>query len=536
MYIVHKAIRVYIATPSAIHTLCGPESLSWLAGNNDVLRTPYHPNATFERWIKEYGTTFSAHGFFGSKEVFTADPQAMAFILNQPRDFPKQRIMMNVLRNLTGEGLVVAEGPEHKRQRKIINPAFGVTAMRGVTPMIIEVAHEPRDAWKKKLFEPVSDSGWQDIDVLPWLSNTALDMVGVAGFGYRFESVHDSSNQLASAFRELSNGVSILKGMGVLTMIFPVLRHLPIGSNVANNRSRAVMERIGSQMVMEKKSEAGQLGESSPVRGKDLLGILVRANLQEKAAERLDDKTLLAEISTFLLAGHETTAVVMAWALEAIAKTPSVQSKLRDEALTYANDSPSMEGLNSLPYLNNVVKEILRLKPPFTGLRRTAQSDMIVPLAQPIIDKNEKEVQEIFLRSGDSILMHLYAINTRFDLWGSDALLFRPERFDKIPDAVSEIPSMFGNVTSFGVGPKACVGWRMAVLEIKALLFTLIREFQLDVDPRMTITSSVVPRPQVQGQEDKGPQLPLRVARFHHNREEGTAQLGTTSTAGAQSN
>ncbi|KAG8874912.1 hypothetical protein FRB97_005544 [Tulasnella sp. 331] len=405
----------------------------------------------------------------------------MAFILNQPRDFPKQRIMMNVLRNLTGEGLVVAEGPEHKRQRKIINPAFGVTAMRGVTPMIIEVAHEPRDAWKKKLFEPVSDSGWQDIDVLPWLSNTALDMVGVAG------------------------------------------------SNVANNRSRAVMERIGSQMVMEKKSEAGQLGESSPVRGKDLLGILVRANLQEKAAERLDDKTLLA-------AGHETTAVVMAWALEAIAKTPSVQSKLRDEALTYANDSPSMEGLNSLPYLNNVVKEILRLKPPFTGLRRTAQSDMIVPLAQPIIDKNEKEVQEIFLRSGDSILMHLYAINTRFDLWGSDALLFRPERFDKIPDAVSEIPSMFGNVTSFGVGPKACVGWRMAVLEIKALLFTLIREFQLDVDPRMTITSSVVPRPQVQGQEDKGPQLPLRVARFHHNREEGTAQLGTTSTAGAQSN
>ncbi|KAG8876579.1 hypothetical protein FRB97_004089 [Tulasnella sp. 331] len=142
IYIMIKAVGAYLATPSAIHTLPGPKSSSWLSGNSETIRTPYHPNATFESWIREYGTTFTTHGFFGSKEVFTSDTQAMAFVLNQPLDFPKQKVITNLLRTLTGEGLVVAEGLEHKRQRKILNPAFGVAGMRDVMPMIMDVAHE----------------------------------------------------------------------------------------------------------------------------------------------------------------------------------------------------------------------------------------------------------------------------------------------------------------------------------------------------------------------------------------------------------
>ncbi|KAG8850669.1 hypothetical protein FRB96_009629 [Tulasnella sp. 330] len=496
IYLVWKAIGVYSAIPSAIHILRGPKSPSWLSGNNEVVRGPYLSNGAFENLTEEYGTTFPVHGWFGSKELFTADTQAMAFVLNQPHKFHKQKFATKVLRNIMGEGLLVAEGFEHKRQRKIMNPAFGVTAMRDITPMLMDIALELRDAWKKELTQSISGPGWQIINVLPWFNKAALDMIGMAGvlgFGYKFGALHDSSNELAIAFRALSNNSSPIAGIGMLNMIFPFLRHLPIGINVTNNRNRAVRERIGSQMVREKKLEAEQLGGSgtSHIGGKDLLSILIRANTQENVAERLDDKTLLAQISTFLIAGQESTGLTMTWGIDTLARTPSAQSKLRDEALAFPHDSPSMEELNALPYLNNVVKEILRLRPAGTLLKRKARSDTIIPLAQPIIDKNGKQVHELFVRRGDSVLIHLYAANTRTDLWGSDALLFRPERFDELPNAVSDLPSIFGNITSFSAGPTACLGWRMAVLAIKAQLFTLIREFQFDIDPRVFITRRV---------------------------------------------
>lgn len=141
----------------------------------------------------------------------------------------------------------------------------------------------------------------------------------------------------------------------------------------------AVMRRIGSRIVKDKKAEVEQLGESSSIVGRDLLSVLIRANMNEDAAERLDDETLLAgghpqtrllaaladripvEISTFLLAGHETTSAAVSWGLYALATDSNVQKKLREEVLTVPSDSPSMDELNALSYLNNVVKELLRL-------------------------------------------------------------------------------------------------------------------------------------------------------------------------------
>ncbi|KAG8869104.1 hypothetical protein FRB97_001597, partial [Tulasnella sp. 331] len=91
----------------------------------------------------------------------------------------------------------------------------------------------------------------------------------------------------------------------------------PIGSNVAMNRSKAVFQRVSLQLIMEKKAEVERLGEESTIGGKDLLSILIRANLQENAADRLDDETLAAEIGTFLLAAQGTTALAITWCLHA---------------------------------------------------------------------------------------------------------------------------------------------------------------------------------------------------------------------------
>ncbi|KAG9010602.1 hypothetical protein FRB93_003870 [Tulasnella sp. JGI-2019a] len=204
----------------------------------------------------------------------------------------------------------------------------------------------------------------------------------------------------------------------------------------------------------------------------------------------------------------------MSWGLYWLAKAPSLQSKLREEVLAVPNDSPSMDELNSLPYLNNVVKELLRLTPPIPLARRISALDTVIPLAQSVIDKNGKEINKIFVRRGEDMMVHIFASNTNPDIWGPDAFEFRPERFDKLPEAVSEVPSMYGNLSTFLAGPKGCIGFRVALLEIKSMLFTLIRTFEFDIDPMLEITGKFVIalKPSVKGQEEKGAYLPLRIS------------------------
>ncbi|KAG8985388.1 hypothetical protein FRB93_005848 [Tulasnella sp. JGI-2019a] len=515
-YVAYKAWHIYQATPRTADSLRGPKPPSWLFGNTQDTRLPYC-NRRFEHWMREYGNAFPVHGFFGGRDLLITDTAAIAFILNQPSEFPKTRAIINIARNLVGDGLLSVEGFEHKRQRKVLNPAFSTMAMRDISPMLMHIAHELRDEWKKELLKSKSDdSSFTEIEALGWFSKTALDMIGLAGFGYKFNCIHDSSNELAAAFNNLSKNLSALKGMAMLNSFFPVLRHLPIGSNVANNHNKAIMRRVGLQMVTEKKAEAQKIGQDGSDMGKDLLSLMVGANMTENAAERLDDETLLAEISTFLLAGHETTANALTWGLHELAMAPLVQAKLREEILAFHDDSPSMDELNAMPFLNNVVKEILRLRPSVSNVRRTASSDIVVPLAEPILDKHGKQVNKIFVRHGDNLMVHIFASNTRPDLWGPDASDFRPDRFDDLPEVVSDIPSVFSNLSTFISGPKHCIGWRMAVLEMKVLLFTMIRTFQIDIDPELEITSRFAfgIKPQVKGQEDKGPQMPLRVSLY----------------------
>lgn len=103
----------------------------------------------------------------------------------------------------------------------------------------------------------------------------------------------------------------------------------------------------------------------------------------------------LSEIATFIIAGHETSSSSLAWTLYALAIDHSIQKKLRDEMLAFPHDSPSSDELNSLTYLDCVVKESLRRYGPSVTLSRMALQDMVVPLDEPLIDKEGNSVHEL---------------------------------------------------------------------------------------------------------------------------------------------
>lgn len=199
------------------------------------------------------------------------------------------------------------------------------------------------------------------------------------------------------------------------------------------------MRRIGLQLIAEKKSailaesrEKGRGVEKKDLTERDLLTLLIKANLATDIPDnqRLSDEEVLAreytrvycqyvadrlfctEVPTyvsaqiiisvphlilcrFIVAGHETTSTLTMWALFALTQRPDIQTKLRDELLLLQTDNPTMDELNSLPYLDMVVKETLRHHAPVPMTTRQAVQDDMIPLNQPFTDKRGRVCDHI---------------------------------------------------------------------------------------------------------------------------------------------
>ena len=104
---------------------------------------------------------------------------------------------------------------------------------------------------------------------------------------------------------------------------------------------------------------------------------------------------IISEVPTFLVAGHETTSTATTWALFALTQSPEVQDKLRKQLLTVGTDNPTMDELNALPYLDAVVRETLRVHAPVPSTMRVATEDDILPLGEPVKDKNGNVLSNI---------------------------------------------------------------------------------------------------------------------------------------------
>jgi len=243
---------------------------------------------------------------------------------------------------------------------------------------------------------------------------------------------------------------------------------------------------------------------------------LVRANMAADLPEnqRMSDEDVVAQVPTFMVAGHETTSTAATWCLYALSIDPRVQSKLRDEILQVPTDTPSMDALMALPYLDSVCRETLRIHPPVPMAGRVAQKEDMIPLETTFLDVKGRTQDYIRVTKGDFVLLPIVAINRSKDIWGEDALEFKPERWESIPEAVSKIPGVWGNMFSFLGGSRACIGYRFSIVEIKAILFTLLRSFEFELAvPKEDIVkrSAIVTRPVLRGDVENKTQMPLTI-------------------------
>ncbi|KAJ7511234.1 cytochrome P450, partial [Mycena galericulata] len=306
-----------------------------------------------------------------------------------------------------------------------------------------------RDIWTRYV---LSESEPTRVDVLSWVSKMTLDVIGLSGFGHQFDSLdlHGPPNEIHEAFARLMDSPSAAR-QGILRhaqLDVPLLRLLPLPTRKAFKDTRKQLFAMGAKLLKDSKStDAGGKSGSS---ARDLFSLLVRANMAADIPEhqRMSDAEVVGQIPTFLIAGHATSSSAVAWALHSLSVNQPAQTKLREELFTLATERPTLEQLDSLPYLDNVIRETLRVHTPASYVTRTSSADDVIPLGTPCVDSNGRVhnslTQAIFtIPKGQIIRVPIGDVNTDTALWGEDAAEFRPERWNTLPESVHAIPSVW---------------------------------------------------------------------------------------------
>ncbi|BEJ07771.1 hypothetical protein CcaverHIS641_0410400 [Cutaneotrichosporon cavernicola] len=497
---------------SEVRALPGPSRpwFGWLLGNMaqlaDHRETLIHPD-----WF-QWGWTGMYESLFAQKRIYTFDPAAVVYIFAHPDEFERPRDLRTILGHIMGsDSLVVNEGEKHRRMRRALNPAFSAGAIKDMLPAIYEKAGELVGLFERLIDDdglegyaahpPAPEDrvrGARKIDVFKFAGNLTTDVIGVAGFEHDFNSLSpedDSPELLANRFNRL---VDAANGMVLLTEaqnILPVLDKIP-------TQSRRV---IGETLVAQRMQVGTDAG------AKDLLSLLVKGNTATKGDQHLSNDEVRAQMASLLFAGSTTTAATISFILFELAKLPEWQEKLRAEVLA-SDECPPFEVINALPLLDAVIRETLRLHPPASCTCRAATKDMVLPLSKSIPLKDGRVIDALPVRKGSYFFISMVCLNRLKEIWGDDAEDFNPARHADPALPRMQVP---GVVSSFISGPHACIGYRLAILEIKVVLYTLLRSFEFDLlpsKPDIQHFSSLATQPQVKG--ELGGQMPLLVRKL----------------------
>ncbi|KAF9020805.1 cytochrome P450 [Hymenopellis radicata] len=271
--------------------------------------------------------------------------------------------------------------------------------------------------------------------------------------------------------------------------------------------AQVTMSRIGYSILQESRAFSNEKQSTG------------RPETSYHSFQRISDEDVIAQVPTFLVAGHETTAAAVSRALFSVTERSDIQAKLRTEILSVATESPTFDELNALPYLDMVLKETLRLHAPVTSTARVATKDDLIPVSKHFRHADGVTRDYIGIKKGEAVIIPLRLMNIDTAIWGDDAEVFKPERWENLPSATSAIPGVWGNMMTFLGGPRSCIGYRFALAEAKAILFTLLRAFEFELAvPHHDVgkKAHIVDRPYVKSDEAAGYQLPMIVRAVTH--------------------
>jgi cytochrome P450 len=363
-----------------------------------------------------------------------------------------------ILAIFLGNGLLTSEEDFWRRQRKLAQPAFYKQRLALMTDMMAQETEHLALDWHTH-----DDSKPRDIsqDMLRLTLNIVTKALFSTDVGERVAGISDALDDIMHyADTTLKSFIRI-----------PLKYRTP-----ANARFLAAVEKVEA-VIYGIINGRRQQGENNPgLRYDDLLDMLMHTR-DEETGETMSDGQLRDEVTTIFMAGHETTANALSWALFLLAQHPEIAQKIREESKkVFATEGASaFEKARELRYTLQVVQEVLRLYPPawIVG-RRSLGADSLGPYTFP---------------ADSYFLISTYSLHRSPSYWPE------PEVFD--PDRFSE-DNAKGRPTyaylPFGGGPRLCIGNNFALLEMQLVLAILLRDFEVSL---LSPDQVVVPDPMV---------------------------------------
>ncbi len=391
-------------------------------------------------------------GRTGKRWHMVMDPEAIRRMLLENLDnYPKSVVTKNLLRPAIGDSLFIAEGAHWRWQRRTAAPVFSHRNVQNLAPIMADAAERSCDR--------VAAAGPRAVDMAEDMVRTTFDVISEVTFSgdgtFDGQAVHRSID----AYIAEAGKISLFDILG-----FP--DWVPRPGRMMTGKAVNQMKRVADEAV-EARRARGTKGVP------DLLDLLL-AGEDPETKRQMNTAELRDNLLTFIVAGHETTALTLAWSLYLCAFDPEVQDRARAEAQSVLNGrSATGADVANLPFIRMIADEALRLYPPAAMVSRTAQA------ADTLCGRE--------VRAGDTVIIPIYALHRNELLW-EDANAFRPDRFAdrKTIERYAYLP--------FGDGPRICIGASFALQEAVIILATLLSRFKFtrvqgrDPDPVMILT------------------------------------------------
>lgn len=394
----------------------------------DVLSA--QPERLYRAWMAEFRTPFF-------RSFMVNDPALVARVLRErPMDFPKSGRVGEGLRPLLGRSVFLTNGEVWRRQRRLIDPAFGGGRLRDTFPAMLDAARAMVDRLPEGRVEIEAEA-----------SHAAADVIFRTLFSIPIE--HATARAVFDEFRAYQRTQPILN----LAAFVPLPRWVPRFHRPRTRRAARRIRVLIEGLVVERQRVIAD--GTAP----DDLATKILTAVDPENGDRFDRGEMVDQVAIFFLAGHETSASALGWALYLLATHPDWQERVAEEARA-SIAVPDFAGISRLRVTRDVFREALRLYPPVPMMvRQTVQDEAL---------------RDRGARKGDVVVLSPWHLHRHTRLWDE------PDAFD---------PARWGTENGrrcgreafipFSAGPRVCTGAGFAMAEGVVLVAALLERFQL---------------------------------------------------------
>nr|XP_020456403.1 docosahexaenoic acid omega-hydroxylase CYP4F3-like [Monopterus albus] len=440
-----------------------PHADSWLIGHLGQMQSTEEGLLQVDNLVQthKHSCSWFLGPFYHLVRVF--HPDFVKPLLMAPASITvKDDLIYAHLRPWLGQSLLISNGEEWSRRRRLLNPAFHFDVLKNYVTMFNTSANIMHDKWRHLVAE-----GLTTIEMFDHVSLMTLDSLLKCAFSYN-SNCQESTSDYVSAIVELSDLVidrrhNILHHWDWIYWKTQQGRRFKKALSIVHRFTREVIQKHRAVISQQMKTETQSDFTTTPQKKKDFADIILLS--KDEDGKGLTDEEILAEANTFMFAGHDTTASAICWILYNLACHAHYQEKCREEVvdLMQGRDEHKIEweDLCNLPFTTMCIRESLRLHSPVQAVTRKYTQDVALPGGRTV-------------PQGAICLVSLYGTHHNPAVW-TNPHEFNPMRFDPTNKEARASHAFI----PFSSGPRNCIGQKFALAELRVVVALTLLRFRL---------------------------------------------------------